>query len=74
MDIITNPVELSSVVDVNDKLVIDLSDSSTADGIKFGEVRSFTHFNAFYYLFIFFFFLGRLDLGMGLELRHSLPK
>ena len=38
VNVVTDPVELSSIVDVEDRLVIDLSQSSTADGLEVGEV------------------------------------
>ena len=41
VDVVTDPVELSSIVDVDDRLVIDLRDSSTADGLQVGEVFLF---------------------------------
>ena len=38
VNVVTNPVELSSIVETDDGLVIDLSDSSTLDGLVVGEV------------------------------------
>ena len=41
VDVINNPVDMPVVVGVDDQLVIDLSGSSTADGIVFGQVIFF---------------------------------
>ena len=38
VNVVTDPVDLSSIVDVDDQLVIDLRKSSTLDGLQFGEV------------------------------------
>ena len=38
VNVVTDPVELSSVVDVEGRLVIDLRESSTLDGLQVGEV------------------------------------
>ena len=38
VNVVTDPVELSSIVDVDNQLVIDLRKSSTADGLQVGEV------------------------------------
>ena len=38
VNVVTDPIDLSSIVDVDDQLVIDLRESSTLDGLQFGEV------------------------------------
>ena len=54
VNVVTDPIDLSPIVDVDDQLVIDLRESSTLDGIQFGEVTvSFLFF--IFVNFIFYF-------------------
>ena len=45
VNVVTDPIDLSSIVDVDDRLVIDLRKSSTLDGLQVGEVSFFSFFN-----------------------------
>ena len=54
VNVVTNPVELSSVVDGEDRLVIDLSESSTVDGLEIGEVCYYFFFFCKMSLLVFF--------------------
>ena len=53
VNVVTDPIDLSSIVAVDDQLVIDLRESSTLDGLQFGEVESF--FSFFYFCEFYFF-------------------
>ena len=69
VNVVTDPVDLSSIIDVEDRLVIDLRDSSTADGLEVGEVCHFFFFVKVI-CFSFFFVSGLMGMGMGLDMHH----
>ena len=61
VNVVTDPIDLSPIVDVDERLVIDLRESSTLDGIQFGEVTvSFLNF-----IFLFFCLILRFYIIQG---------
>ena len=74
VNVVTDPIDLSSIVDVGDQLVIDLRESSTLDGLQVGEVTLF-HFFIFLCLilsdFVILYYVGIMGMGMGLDMHHS---
>ena len=71
VNVVTDPIDLSSIVDADDRLVIDLRESSTLDGLQVGEVSFCSCGFHFFILCSFCLISGIMEMGMGLDMYHS---